>query len=69
MIFFARSWAVIFASTFAPVRSGRPIFGAPSSPPRSKTSLKVTLSPTLPESFSTRSLSPGKLGTAYRLSL
>src|SRR5262249_23304539 len=52
-----RSCATIFASTFAPPTSGVPTFTPSPSPTRS-TSLKVTASPTLPASFSTRSRSP-----------
>src|SRR5262245_53428868 len=56
-IFLLRSCAVIFASTFAPVTSGAPTFTASPAPTR-RTSPNVTVSPTLPGSFSTLSLSP-----------
>src|SRR5262245_56094438 len=57
MIFLARSWAVILASTLAPLTTGAPTF-TPSPAPTRSTSLKVTVSPTFPGSFSTLSLSP-----------
>src|SRR5262249_36143115 len=55
-----RSWARIWATTFAPDTSGRPIFGS-SVPPTRRTSCKVTSLPTSPAIFSIRSTSPSAI--------